>query len=393
MEIADLARRFGSRKGTWDVLLAMAVAATALAEIWVPFDSVQGSGSRTAASLVAMVACAGIATRRPRPLVCAVLVLVPWPVVSALGVAMPVLFWGQFVPIVVGLYSVARHGTRRQAAIGAGLGAATLLYFDLFVEALGAPGEIVFHWMVSILAWSLGLFVSGYERRAHAQAARAAHAERSGRELALEAVAEERARIARELHDIVAHSVSVMVVQAGAASQALDDRDFVASALDSIRATGTAALGEMRRVVALIREDDQPASLQPQPGLAAVEHLVRGMDVPTELRVEGSPRGLSPGVDLAAYRIVQEALTNVRRHAAATHVQVVLRYAEDEVCVEVVDDGCGTDHPSGGNGLIGMRERVQMYGGTLETRTAPGAGFRVRAVLPAPLEREGAVPA
>ncbi len=389
MEIAGLAHRFGLRNRGWDVVLAVALAGVALAEIWVPFSSVAGSGSQALASVLAVVACSGVAFRRRSPLLCVVLVLLPWPLVHLSGVSMFVLFWGQFVPIVVALYSVARHGTWRQGLLGAGLGAGTLLYFDLAVDELGQPGEIFFHWMVSVLAWSLGRFVASYEHRAHEEAARAAYAELSSRERALEAVAEERARIARELHDIVAHSVSVMVVQAGAASQALDDPEYVASALDTIRATGTAALGEMRRVVSLIRADDQPASLEPQPGLAGVEALVRDAATPTVLRVEGTPRELSPGVDLAAYRIVQEALTNVRRHADARHVEVVLRYAEDFVGVEVTDDGSGTAEPAGGNGLIGMRERVQMYGGSLETETAPGAGFRIRAILPAPLRQAG----
>jgi signal transduction histidine kinase len=293
-----------------------------------------------------------------------------------------VLFWGQFVPIVVALYSVARHGTNRQGLYGAGTGALALLFFDLRVAALNSPSEIVFHWMVSIVAWSLGRFVRSYESRAHAQAARAAQAESAGREQALQAVADERARIARELHDIVAHSVSVMVVQAGAAEKALDDPEFVRKALDSIRTTGTGALTDMRRVVSLIRDADGPTELQPQPDLAALEQLVEQMDVPTTLRVEGEERPLSAGIALSAFRIVQEALTNVRRHAHARSAQVSLRYGDDCLEIEVVDDGTGARVAAGGNGLIGMRERVQMYGGTLATTTAPGEGFRVRAVLP-----------
>jgi signal transduction histidine kinase len=195
-------------------------------------------------------------------------------------------------------------------------------------------------------------------------------------------VAEERARIARELHDIVAHSVSVMVVQAGAAEKALDDPAFVRRALDSIRTTGTGALAEMRRVVALIRDDDQPVELEPSPELGDVRQLVAAMDVPTRLLVEGPERDVPPGVALAAYRIVQEALTNVRRHARADAVEVVLRFGADCLEVEVSDDGVGSEEAVGGHGLIGMRERVQMYGGTLSTITAPGDGFRVRASLP-----------
>ena len=195
-------------------------------------------------------------------------------------------------------------------------------------------------------------------------------------------MSEERARIARELHDIVAHSMSVMVVQAGAAEKALDDTDYVRKALGSIRTTGTSALAEMRRVVALIRDDGETAGLHPQPDLADLEKLVAEMDVPTTLRIEGEEQPLSAGVALSTFRIVQEALTNVRRHAQAGSVAVTLRYLPDSLEIEVADDGVGAAAASGGNGLIGMRERAQMYGGTVATKTAPGQGFLVRAVLP-----------
>jgi signal transduction histidine kinase len=228
----------------------------------------------------------------------------------------------------------------------------------------------------------VGFFVRSYEHRASVEAGRAAQAESSSREQALMAVADERARIARELHDIVAHSVSVMVVQAGAAEKAIDDPDYVRKALASIRTTGTTALAEMRRVVALIRDTEEPAELQPQPDLADLERLVAEMEVPTTLRIEGAERPLSAGVALSTFRIVQEALTNVRRHARARSAEVTLRYLDDSLEIEVADDGVGTASAAGGNGLIGMRERAHMYGGTVATTTAPGEGFRVRAVLP-----------
>ena len=372
---APVARRLG------DLAIAVVLAGVGVAEIWVPLGSVMGEGSRALSTAVVVVVCAALVFRRTHPLPAALVALLAWPVVYSVSPVL-VLFWGQFVPIVVALYSVARHGNRRQAFIGGGVGAGVLLFFDLRVPELGEPGEIVFHWLVCTVAWALGQFVRGYEGRARAQAERAVAAERSSREQALQAVADERARIARELHDIVAHSVSVMVVQAGAAQKALDDPAFVGTALESIRTTGTTALDEMRRVVALIRDPDAPAALRPQPDLADLERLVAEMDVPTRLRVEGDPRPLSAGVALAAFRIVQEALTNVRRHADAGSVEVVLRHLPEHLEVEVVDDGRGADAPSGGHGLIGMRERAQMYGGSLFTDSRPGGGFTVRAVLP-----------
>ena len=374
-----------------DAALALAVAVVGLAEIWVPLPSVMGTGSPTVATGIVLVLGAALTQRRTHPLAAAVVVLLTWPLVSVVTPVL-VLFWGAFVPILVALYSVARHGSPRQRWVGAGVGAGTLLFFDLRVPELGDPSEIVFHWLVSTVAFALGAFVASYERRARLEAERAVRAEHEGREQARRAAEQERARIARELHDIVAHSVSVMVVQAGAAEKAIDDPEYVRRALAAIRGTGTEALAEMRRVVALIRDSDDDAGLRPQPDLTGLEDLVAGMDVPTRLRVEGAERPLPAGVGLAVFRIVQEALTNVRRHAQATSVEVCLRYEERCLEIEVHDDGTGvaaagnstgtSTGSSGGHGLVGMRERVQMYGGSLATIAEPGAGFRVRAVLP-----------
>ncbi|MGA8847642.1 MAG: sensor histidine kinase [Nocardioides sp.] len=364
-----------------DVAIAVVVAGAATLEVLLPLTSVMGEGSRSVSLSVALVLCAALVFRRAYPLAVATVVLLTWPVVYTLTPVL-VLFWGQFVPIVVALYSVARHGSTRHGVYGGLLGAAGLLFFDLRVPELDSAEEIVFHWMVCTVAWSLGQFVRSYEASAHAQSRRAALAETSSREQALQAVVDERARIARELHDIVAHSVSVMVVQAGAAQKALDDPEFVGEALNSIRTTGTGALQEMRRVVALIRDEDDVASLEPQPSLESLEQLIAKMDVPTLLLVEGVERTPEAGVGLSAYRIVQEALTNVRRHAAASSVSVTVRYLSASLEIEVADDGRGTAHAIGGNGLIGMRERAAMCGGTVSVSTAPGEGFRVVVELP-----------
>ena len=351
-----------------------------MVEIWLPLPSVLGEGSRPISSAVALLACVALTQRRIHPLGAALGVLFVWPITYELTPVL-VLFWGQFVPIVVALYSVARYGDPRQRLLGAVAGAGTLLYFDLRVPELGDPSEIAFHWMVSAVAFGLGFFVSSFERRALAEADRAVRAEATSRAQALQAVSDERARIARELHDIVAHSMSVMVVQAGAAEKAIDDPDYVRKALGSIRTTGTSALAEMRRVVALIREDSETAGLHPQPDLADLERLVADMDIPATLHIKGEERPLSAGVALSSFRIVQEALTNVRRHSQAGSVAVTLRYLPESLEIEVADDGVGAAVASGGNGLIGMRERAQMYGGTVATQTAPGQGFLVRAVL------------
>jgi signal transduction histidine kinase len=299
-----------------------------------------------------------------------------------------VLFFGQFVLMGIAVFTMARHGRGRVPVYGAVAAAATLLYVDLFVPELQEPGEIVFHWGVFALVWGFGFGLRRHEERAEESRLRAVHAEVSAAQQAMAAVLEERTRIARELHDIVAHSVSVMVVQAGAAEQVVtEDPELVRRSLATIRSTGTDALGEMRRVVAMLRDGDEPGALAPQPGVDGVPLLVEGarqdgLDV--RLDVQGDPVRLPSGVDLAAYRIVQEALTNVRRHASATRVQVRLVYGRDDLRIEVSDDGVGTDGvpAAGGHGLVGMRERATLYGGHVETSTPAGRGFLVRAVLP-----------
>ena len=372
----------------FDVGLAVALVAAGVAEVWVPFSSRQGDGSLTATTVGVVVAGLALTQRRARPLVAGLAMFGTWLVVIAVATVY-VLFFGQFVALGVAVFSMARHGRGRVPFYGAALGAAMLLFVDFFVPELQSPGEIVFHWGVFAVVWGFGFGLRQMERRARESHRRAVAAEVAAAEQAMAAVVEERTRIARELHDIVAHSVSMMVVQAGAAEQVVDeDSDYVRRALGTIRTTGTGALSEMRRVVAMLRDGDDPGSLAPQPGLDALPALVgdagsAGLDA--RLDVVGKARTLPAGVDLAAYRIVQEALTNVRRHASATTVRVVLEYGESDVRIEVVDDGtggAGEDGERGGHGLVGMRERASLYGGTVETGSVNGRGFAVRAVLP-----------
>jgi signal transduction histidine kinase len=205
---------------------------------------------------------------------------------------------------------------------------------------------------------------------------------------ARDAVSEERARIARELHDVVAHAMGVMVVQAGAARVVIErDPASTSDALQRIEDTGRTGLAEMRRLVGILETDDW-AALEPQPGLDQLDELLQRMRVtglPIEATVEGTPRRLSPGVDLTAYRVVQEALTNALKHGAGAHARVVLRWGDDALELEIADNGRGPP-PDGmqtpGHGLIGMRERVTLFGGSLETGERPGGGFLVRARIP-----------
>ena len=376
----------GRRLQVFDAALALAVTAAGLAEIWVPFSSRQGNGSMAASSVVTVVVGLALIARRTRPLAVAAVVAGSWIVVFTF-VELYVLFWGQFVPLAVALFSVARYGRGRIPYFGAAGGAMTLLYFDFFVEELQTPGEIIFHWGVFTTVWLSGYGLATSARQAKESTARAIAAEVSATEQAMAAVLQERTRIARELHDIVAHAVSMMVVQAGAAEQVVeDDPQFTRRALETIRSTGADALSEMRRVVAMLRDSDDPGDLAPQPGLDALPALVedvRGAGLRATLAVEGDPRPLPAGVGLAAYRIAQEALTNVRRHASATEVSVRVGYEPEAVRIEVVDDGVGSADPAGGHGLAGMRERAAMYGGSVEAGSVNGSGFAVRATLPA----------
>jgi signal transduction histidine kinase len=200
-------------------------------------------------------------------------------------------------------------------------------------------------------------------------------------------VAEERARITRELHDVIAHSVSLMTVQASAVRRRLlPEQEREREALTAVEETGRQALAEMRRLLGIMREDGEAAARAPQPGIATIRHLVEdvrhtGLDV--ELTVEGEPVRVSPGVDVSAYRIVQEALANALEHAGPEHAWVAVRYGEGEVEVEVENDGRADGSGDGErHGLLGMRERVALCGGELRAGPRKGGGFRISARLP-----------
>ena len=224
--------------------------------------------------------------------------------------------------------------------------------------------------------------------RADALAARAELLEREHELRAQEAVVEERARIARELHDLVAHNVSVMVIQAGAERHALPpDQAPTREALASIEQAGRQALADARRLLGMLRRDGDREELAPQPRVDQIDGLIEQVQragLQVALAVEGEPRPLEPGIDLCAYRIVQEGLTNALKHAGRSRAEVVLRYAPDALEVRVCDDGAAAAVvvDGAGQGLIGMRERVALYSGELEAGPREGGGFEIRARLP-----------
>jgi signal transduction histidine kinase len=247
--------------------------------------------------------------------------------------------------------------------------------------------ELVFIPLEFTIAWVAGFALRETAAQAEAAEVRARVAERERDAAARIAVAEERARIARELHDVVAHAVSVMVLQVGAVRHKLpdamaEDRD----ALDRVERAGRTALAEMRRLLGAMRRDGDEAELSPQPGLDGLESLLDAVGragLPVELHVDGDPVPLPRGIDLSAYRIVQEGLTNALKHARATTADVIVRYQPQALQLEIRDDGVGTTTTDGlGHGLVGIRERVKIYGGEMTAGTAGGGGFVLSTRLP-----------
>ncbi len=273
-----------------------------------------------------------------------------------------------------------------QARVGLAIvvgGSAILVHNDPTQSA----DSLVFVPVLFAMGWLVGYALR--ERTAHMEAAedRATRAERDREAAARVAVAEERGRIARELHDVVAHAVSVMVLQVGAVRHRMPDSDAEdRAALTNVEQAGRTALAEMRRLLGAMRRDDEQPELVPHPGLADLEGLlddVRAAGLAVRLQIHGEPVELPPGLDLSAYRIVQEGLTNTLKHAHARQAEVEVQYGPRDLRVEVRDDGRGTSTGDGlGHGLVGIGERVKIYGGDMSAGVSPSGGFVLRARLP-----------
>lgn len=303
------------------------------------------------------------------------------------------------VAVLFVVYTAASWLPLRRSVVAAGLALAASLISPLDVQPAGArpltATIIVVATVIATLLCAVA-FVAGRSartRRAYLAAleARASEAEANQRVLAEQAVTEERRRIARELHDVVAHHVSAMGVLATGARRALDrDPSAAGEALQSIEHTGRTALREMRRLLSVLRpgaEEAPDSDLVPAPGLTAVRGLIeqiRRTGLPVGVRVEGEPYPVDAGVGLTVYRLIQEALTNTAKHAGPADVQVRLGFSSSALTVEVFDTGRGPADPAPatGHGLVGMRERVALYGGELRTGPRPGGGFRVYATIP-----------
>jgi len=363
-------------------------------EIWAgPIPHLGGSlrGPKPVLSAVVALISLGLALRLRYPLVALALAMSPFGLHGLLDhfVARGGLnLFEVFISQVFMVYSTAANTHGRRTYVGA----AMVIAFQLLGYGPTLPGsfdQASGEWVFYAIAWALGKTLRRRALRSDRLEARASELEAHQQEQIQAAITDERARIARELHDIVAHSVSLMVLQAGAARQALDRQpDKAREPLLSVEATGRSAMSDLRRLVAMLRQPEDEEQLAPQPSLRHLSLLVAQMreaglviDVDDTCRQDGIP----PGIDLSAYRIAQEALTNVLKHASAAHVSLKVRCDGAAVEVTVEDDGRGPSadgSPVGGHGLIGMRERVSLFGGHFEAGARAGGGFRVFAHLP-----------
>jgi signal transduction histidine kinase len=384
--VSRLARHYGL-----DLLIVLAALEAAL-EVAFRHDALEAPSTATwfAAPAVALVVLPLLARRR-LPFLAPVSV---WLLAAALSFAdgrlvvfsVSVYAAGMAAALLLGRLSDAQQG---RIGLAVTLGGAAIVVYN---EPDHAAGEFFFVPVLFAIAWLAGFALR--ERAAQAEAAeeRAAHAEGEREENARRAVFEERVRIARELHDVVAHHVSMMGVQAGAARVVIDrDPGKAKEALSAIESSSREAVAELHQLLGFLRQAGDTDDLAPQPGLDELPRLAASMhdsDLAVAVSIEGEQRVLPPTVDVSAYRIVQEALTNTLKHSVASRADVHLRYWPDELEVEIIDDGrpTGAAPPApGGLGLIGMRERAALHGGQLSAGPAAGGGFAVRVRLPTPV--------
>jgi signal transduction histidine kinase len=373
----------------WFELVVVLAAAAASIEIVVSPSTYSGYDRGDKGITVALViaALAALGTRRwfpfGAPLACFAVVVV---IISVQEIAVPAYF-SPFATLLAATLLMGAQEDRRRAVVG-GLLVIPLLAYGIERDPTSGGSDFFFVGFFFALAW-----FGGYFGRARANEARLARDEARRLELehdqaAERAISAERQRIARELHDVIAHSVSVMTVQAGAVRRLLlPEQEKEREALLSVEATGRQALTEMRRLVGLLKEDTVMPRYAPQPSMKTLDVLVgtvREAGLPVELSVEGDHQELAPGIDLAAYRVVQEALTNALKYAGPARAWVAVRWAPDQLELQVENDGQNdvNGQSGGGHGLVGMKERIAVVGGTLESGPRRGGGFVVRARIP-----------
>lgn len=380
-----------TRQQVWDGALVLVLIAIAQEEIWLPQYSFNNRVGPTALAIAATTLTALLQLlRRREPL----LVLTATGIVTVLRALLGggVTGLGFLAPLLVATYSVGRYERRlpwQLASIATAVLAmgSTALNTILDPTESTSPGFIAFTYLFMAVLWALGMLLRTRDSTNLMLTERTATLERDREARANEAVAQERARIARELHDVIAHNVSVIIVQAEAASALLGERPEAAGKpLERIETTAREAMAEMRRLVGILAEDGR-LEVGAQPGLAQLPDLVEGVwqaGLHVDFATEGDLSDLPSGLNLAAYRVIQEALTNVIKHAGATMVRIRVCHSRSSLSIEVLDDGGGggkASVDSGGRGLIGMRQRVALYGGQLVAAPEAG-GFAVKALIP-----------
>jgi signal transduction histidine kinase len=370
-----------------DALLAAAVTAMVLVDLASPTDAVGVRRTDALAVLLSLLQTLPLAFRRRAPLVAFVLTLAGVCAYYPLGYEVTDGTLATFV----GVYTVAAYEDRRKSLVGLGLLAFGMTWYWLTRAEPFDPTTPIWIGILGLLSWGLGEYVRA--RRAYTADVEAL-AERLDRARALEArqaAWQERARLARELHDVIGHTVNVMVIQAGAGRRTLaSDRGLAERAFQTIESTGREALEELDRLLGILRTEEDEPELPPQPGLEQLHALAGRFEdagLPVEITIEGNEVPLPRSLDQSAYRILQEALTNALRHAGGTIAHVAVRYRNDRLELEVANDGREdrrpqNHRPGGGRGLIGIRERVALFGGDLEAGPRAGGGFVVRCRFP-----------
>lgn len=400
---ADQSAPLNGRQIAADAALAVAVAVVSFAVL---FHSSAAIEWNHGAVLAVAARAAPLTIRRLRPLTAFGLCLAACLLLTGL----PGIAFASFIALVPAAYSVARYSRYRGTALPAV--AAAVLALAFLAEAPGLSHGYLLQTAVLVVTPAViaGNAMRLWRQRAGQYQTRLARLQDEQKNATREAVAVERSRIASELHDVVTHNVSMMVVQAGGARRVLAaEPDEAAAALLAIEESGRAAIIELQHLLGLLAPqvdsaaDAAARTLQPQPGLDRLQALidrVAAAGVPVELTISGAPWSLPQGIDLAAYRVVQEALTNVIKHAGQPRTAVTIAYHTDSVTIGVSNEGSasaaahgrpGTPHatpgnpgpaPGAGRGLLGLRERVSLYGGQLEAGPQPGGGWRVRAYIP-----------
>jgi signal transduction histidine kinase len=374
-----------------DLAIGIAIAALTQLEIWLQ-DAIRG-GDRVAIAATLLIATVALCWRRSAPLTCAATIGGALAIGAAItGADLSSAGWA--LALMVALYSAAAYCDTRRALLAllmlvAGLAARELRNLDNYSQD---PMGNAFWWLLTFSWFVVGLYVRS-RRRASRLGRVAVQVEVDSAANARSAVVEERARIAQELHDVVAQDISAVLVQAEAAEELLNDHpDRARVSLQIIQRMSREALVEMRHLLGIMRDGDGEAPPTPQPTLDQIPALIerhQALGLPAELRVEGTPRPLPPGLEVSAYRVVQESLTNVRKHAGGAPARVSVTFDAVSLELEIADDGGDVVPGAGdGHGLLGMQERVRFFGGKFAAGSRPGGGFVVHASFPTPVPSE-----